>query len=87
LSDGLFLVQLTVSQRMALIDLLIEHQMEPGCSREFVDVARGKTTRHGELLLLLDRALWFPKGNVFGAERREPKLINLPAENPETLKS
>jgi hypothetical protein len=61
MSEGIFLLHLTVSQKMALIDILIEHQMEPNCSREFVDIARNKTTRHGELLVLLDRAVWFSR--------------------------
>jgi hypothetical protein len=82
MSGGLFLVPLTVSQRMALIDILIEHQMEPACSKEFVDcsVPGGKTTTHHELLLVLDRAPWV-------SEFPPRKINNSPAETPANVKS
>lgn len=73
MSDGIFLVPLTNSQKMALIDILIEHLMEPGTSKEFVDCSTpgGKTTKHGELLELLDRAAWFS-----GNPAEKTKIIN-----------
>lgn len=78
--DGIFLLALTISQRMALIDILIEHQAEPSLTRAFLDLERGKSTRHSDLLILLDRALWLPE-----VSRR--KLINSPAGNSPTAKS
>lgn len=79
MSRGIFLVPLTTSQRMALVDILLEHLMEPGTSKEFVDcsVPGGKTTRHADLLLLLDRAAWFSEGAAVDLAR---KLINYSLE-------
>lgn len=82
MSGGIFLVPLTNSQRMALVDILIEHLVEPACSKEFVDcsIPGGKTTTHSELLLLLDRAEWFPGDSALN-------LINPPGKTPANVKS
>jgi hypothetical protein len=82
MTEGKWVVLLSNSERMALIDVLIEHQMEPACSKEFVDcsVPGGKTTHHGDLLRILDRAPWFSE---FPGE----KIINSVLEIPKQVKS
>lgn len=82
MSEGIFLVPLTSSQKMALVDILIEHLMEPGTSKEFVDCSTpgGKTTKHSDILILLDRAAWFSGDSA-------EKIINSFIARPANLKT
>jgi len=57
-------VQLTNSERMALIDLLIEFQQDPNATRDFVDVAAGKTTTPGDLIRRIDGSTWFSREKI-----------------------
>jgi hypothetical protein len=70
-NEGVFLVLLTNSERMALIDLIIEFLLDPNTTREFIDCSspRGKTVTPGDFLRILDRARWF-------GELTELELIN-----------
>jgi hypothetical protein len=87
MSGGVFLVPLTNSQRMALVDILIEHLLSPGGSSEFIDVVANKTTSHHELLLLLDRAAWFPVDDFDAQLDSASKLINSLEKTPANGKS
>lgn len=62
--EGAWLLQLTNSERMALIDVLIEFQQNPNSTREFVDISGGKTTTPGDLIRLVDRARWFSREKI-----------------------
>jgi len=55
-TEGKFVLELTISERMALVDLVIEHYLEPGTSGEFVDILREKTTTPLDILKLLENA-------------------------------
>jgi hypothetical protein len=70
-SEGVFLVLLTHSERIALIDLLCEFLLDPNSTRAFVDCSnpRSKPVTPGDLLRILDRARWF-------GELSEAELIN-----------
>lgn len=57
-------MQLTNSERMALIDLLIEFQQDPNATRDFVDVAAGKTTTPGDLIRRIDGSTWFSREKI-----------------------
>ncbi|MHB8613969.1 MAG: hypothetical protein ACYDAL_16330 [Candidatus Dormibacteraceae bacterium] len=63
-AEGYFVLKLSISQRMALVDILIEHHMEPRCSAEFVDIFRDVTTRPLDFLILLDQAKFVPAPRV-----------------------
>ena len=64
MKEGKWLLQLTNSERMALIDILIEFQQDPNATRNFVDVAGGKTTTPGDLIRLVDRSTWFSREKI-----------------------
>ncbi|HLZ12557.1 MAG TPA: hypothetical protein VKP58_08215 [Candidatus Acidoferrum sp.] len=64
MKEGAWLVQLTNSERMALIDLLIEFQQDPNATRDFVDVAAGKTTTPGDLIRRIDGSTWFSREKI-----------------------
>lgn len=70
-SEGVFLVLLTHSERIALIDLICEFLLDPNTTKAFVDCStpRAKATTPGDLLRILDRARWF-------GELSEAELIN-----------
>ncbi len=76
--EGVFLVLLTNSERMALIDLVIEFQLEPNTTREFVDCSnpRAKTVTPGDFLRILDRARWF--GDLTELELINPEGLPRP---------
>ena len=64
MKEGAWLVQLTNSERMALIDILIEFQQDPNATRDFVDVAGGKTTTPGDLIRRIDGSTWFSREKI-----------------------
>jgi len=60
MADGYFILKLSISQRMALVDLIVEHYVEPRTSAEFVDIVRDVTTTPMDLLKIVDQAKFFP---------------------------
>lgn len=76
--EGVFLVLLTNSERMALLDLIIEFQLEPNSTREFIDCSspRAKSITPGDILRILDRARWF--GDLTEAELINPEGLPRP---------
>jgi hypothetical protein len=57
-NDGVWTLVLTNSQRLALVDLILEQMAARGASAAFVDVAASKVTKPLELLEAIDCAQW-----------------------------
>jgi hypothetical protein len=77
--EDLWLVCLTNSEKLALVDLLVEFSEDPRHhGRTFLDLAADKTTTPNDLLRILDRARWFPaeiqkRINNYGQENPAPR--------------
>jgi hypothetical protein len=82
MSEGKWIVALTNSQRMALVDLIIEHMLARSTSEEFVDCSSPDmpVTRPRDFLILLDQATWV--SGFFPA-----KINNCRPETPANVKS
>lgn len=78
--EGMFMLPLTVSQRMALIQILCEYIEMPGRTLEIIDCARNQAIRPGDFLRLLDSAIYFP-------DLPAAKLINSLAIDSENAES
>jgi len=62
---GKFHIELTQSQRMALLDLIAEHLRRPDATEQFIDCSTSNVTTPGDLLLVVTDALYHkphPKG-------------------------
>jgi hypothetical protein len=77
--EDLWLVCLTNSEKLALVDLVLEFIENPRSTDAFVDLAADKTTTPNDLLRILDRARWFP------SEIRN-RINNYGQENPAARK-
>ena len=56
---GRWVLVLTNSERMALIDLLVEHTMNPSSTQEFHDIGANVRTTPGDLIGRIARSWWF----------------------------
>jgi hypothetical protein len=62
--QGVWIVVLSNSQRLALIDLILEQMAARGGTATFVDVGAGQITTPLDLLEAVDRAQWTCKTPV-----------------------
>ena len=80
LEDGRWVVVLTQSERMALIDLILEFLMQRNSTEQFIDLAANKTTTPGNLLVAIDeRSRWIPDFRKIWEENMRRKRNS---ENP-----
>lgn len=68
---GVWILALSNSQKIALVDLILEHMLAKSCSEEFVDCSTPDAivTRPRDILLLLDKAAWI-------SEEKLPAFVN-----------